>query len=86
MVADDWRKELVALVGELGNDGVAVCGTEEGRLRHQSWVVGELVPVRTVVPFGRWIETVEGKKVAVQPWSQRTPTDMRDPDARVGKM
>ena len=30
MVADDLRRELAALVGELGNDGVAVCGTEEG--------------------------------------------------------
>jgi hypothetical protein len=32
------------------------------------------------------MEMLELEKVAVQPWSQRTPTEMREPEARVGKM
>lgn len=36
--------------------------------------------------MGRWMETVELEKVAVHPWSQRTPMEMREPEARVGKM
>jgi hypothetical protein len=32
------------------------------------------------------METVESEKVAVQPWSQSTPTEMREPEAKVGKM
>lgn len=58
----------------------------EGRLRHHSCVMAERVPVRMVSPLGRWMETVESENVAVQPWSQRTPTEMREPEARVGKM
>ena len=36
-------------------------------MRHQSWVREERVPVRMTVPLGRWMETVESEKVAVQP-------------------
>jgi hypothetical protein len=86
MVADDWRRELAAWGGALGKDGVAVRGTEDGRLRQHSWVLAERVPVRTVVPLGRWMETVLWEKVAVQLWLQRMPTEMREPEASVGEM
>ena len=47
-------------------------------MRLQRWVEAERVPVR--------MATLELEKVAVQPWSQRTQTEMREPEARVGKM
>jgi hypothetical protein len=50
MVAEDARREL-AERGRTTGCGVVVVGG--GRLRLQSWVEAERVPVRMVSPFGR---------------------------------
>jgi hypothetical protein len=58
---------------------------EGGRWRHHRPVLGDMVPVRMVVSFF-WMVTVVAVKIAWQPWSQRRPIEMREPEEREGKM
>ena len=58
-------------------------GVAGGRWSCQRLVVAERVPRRRGVPW-RVMETESAVKVAMQPWSQSLPMEMREPDARVG--
>jgi hypothetical protein len=73
----------------MGVESDAVVGSaleeEGGRCRHHRPVLGDLVPVRMVVSLF-WMVTVVAVKIAWQPWSQRRPIEIREPEEREGKI
>ena len=56
-----------------------------GRWRCQRLVGPERVPVR-MMSLLRLMVTVSAVNVAIHPWSQRVPMEMREPEASVGKI
>jgi hypothetical protein len=80
--------ELAACVVGVGVAARLYCGVGStwGKSSCQRPVAGVRVPRRTGRFLLNVMETVLAVKVATHPWSHRVPMEMREPEARVGKM